>query len=519
MRSRVVDATAQGAPRGGPDVVDRDAAAPLATRASASAVWLTVQNWVTRLSGFVTVAILARLLTPGEFGLVAIAMTVLSMVYLFADLGFTTYVVQATTLTPRTTTTTFWASTGLGMVLAGVLVLAAVPLAGFLGAPDAAAVIAAVAPAVAMVALAATPTALLRRAMRFRALSVQGAVAAVLGQGCALVLAFTGFGVWALIAQILVSQAVTLCLVWSTARWAPRGWPDRSLLPEIMGFGSKVVGVDFAAMARLWAENAAVTRVLGVAALGQVGIAQRLVFTVRDLMGAAIAPVSTVVFARVRDDHGRLAAGYSRSLALSFMVMAPALAGVAVLSPVLVPLLFGPQWSASVLPATALALAGIVGLSATLDHGLCYGLGRPGRWLGYAVAVEVVTLAVTLAVVRFGIDAVAWGFVATSAIATLARWFLVARLLQLPVRRVVGLSIRPLSGVAISIAVGAGGVFLLRDMWAAPAWATLGAVGLLVVLAHLGAARILVPAALADARTLLLSRLRRGRRMPAEPNA
>ncbi|MBZ4486901.1 lipopolysaccharide biosynthesis protein [Microbacterium sp. cx-55] len=497
-------------------VIEREASAPLASRASAGAVWLTLQNWVTRLSGFVTVAILARLLTPGEFGLVAIAMTVLSMVYLFADLGFTTYVVQATTLTPRTTTTTFWASTGLGLLLAGVLIVAAVPIAGFLGTPDAAAVIMAVAPAVAMVALAATPTALMRRGMRFRALSIQGAAAAVIGQVCALVLAFSGFGVWALIAQILVSQGMTLLLVWSTARWWPRGWPDRKLLPEIMGFGSKVVGVDFAAMARLWAENAAVTRVLGVAALGQFGIAQRLVFTVRDLMGSAIAPVSTVVFARVRGDSGRLAAGYGRSLALSFMVMAPALACVAVLAPILVPLLFGPQWTASILPAVALALAGIVGLSATLDHGLFYGLGKPGRWLVYAVVIETVQLAVTLVVVRYGLDAVAWGFVATSAVATVVRWFLVAALLELPVRRVVGLSIRPLLGVAVSIAVGALAAAVLDGVLGAPAFVVLLAVGPLVVLAHLLMARILVPAALADARSLLLSRFGRGSRMPTE---
>ena len=78
------------------------------------------------------------------------------------------------------------------------------------------------------------------------------------------------------------------------------------------------------------------------------------------------------------------------------------------------------------LPAQALAFAGIITLGAMLDHGLFYGLGRPGTWLGYAVVVDGATVATTAVAVRWGLGGVAVGFVVVAFVATVARWVLVS---------------------------------------------------------------------------------------------
>jgi O-antigen/teichoic acid export membrane protein len=104
---------------------------------------------------------------------------------------------------------------------------------------------------------------------------------------------------------------------------------------------------------------------------------------------------------------------------------------IVVTAPLVIPLLFGSQWRASALPAQALAIAGIITLGAMLDHGLFYGLGRPGSWLSYAVVVDAATVATTAVAVRWGLGGVALGFVVVAVAATLARWVLVGRLLRL----------------------------------------------------------------------------------------
>jgi O-antigen/teichoic acid export membrane protein len=498
--------------RAGRDAPESDTAGnegPLARRTATSVAWMTLQTWLSRLGGFVTVAILARLLTPADFGLVAIASTVLPLVYLLADMGLTTYLVQADRLDARTTATAFWFSAAAGLVLSAALVLLAPAIAALFGTAAAAPVIAWTAPAVLIVSLSATPVALLRRGMRFRALSMQTAVAAIIGQILALVLAFGGAGVWALVAQLLAMQLVCLVLAWASARWRPSFAISAADIRRMFGFGSKVVTVDLLAIGRLWIENAVITRMLGVAALGAYGVAQRLVQTARDLTGSAITPVTTVAFAKVRDEPERLLGGYRRAVGLAYGVVAPGLAVLFVGAPLVVPLLLGPQWQASIEPVRALALAGLFALGASLDHGLLYGMGRPGAWLGYAAVVEVATLAATLLLVPRGIAAIAWGFAAVAAAALCGRWFLTGRVLRTGWWRIATLWLPQI--LAFALMSGVGFAVLLSTVQLPPLVA-LALVALAVTGAHAAGLRLLMPPTSRELWGFVVDRARRGRR-------
>jgi len=481
---------------------------PLGSRAASGVAWMTAQTWIVKVGGFLTVVILARLLTPTDFGLVAIALTVVPVVYLIADLGFGTYLMQSERLDRVVASTAFWYAALSGLALAGVLVGVSPLLEIVFGVENVGAVIATMSPAVVFVSLAAVPIALLRRGMRFRALSIQAGVAALVGQVVAIVLALLGAGVWALVAQVCVSQGVTLLLAWIVARWLPSrnfSWAD---FRTMLTFGSKVVGINAIEMARQWGENAIITNVLGAAALGKLSVAQRLVQTSQEVAGAAIAPVSTVVFAQVRDDGERLQRGYDRALGLSYLVIAPALTAILVTAPLLVPLLFGPQWAQSVGPAQALSVAAVFTLGANLDRGLFYGLGRPGTWLVYATVIDALTVAATAILARYGIFAITIGFVGVAAIATIARTLLVARVIGVGpwaiFRRVLG----ALAAMTASALAGWGVMTLLHGGIAIVA---IIAAGIAVLIVHLAVARLVLPRAFHDMIHEVRSRLlRRG---------
>ena len=159
-----------------------------------------------------------------------------------------------------------------------------------------------------LVVVAAVPTALLRRRMAFRRLAIQGTAAAALAQVVAVVIALAGGGVWALVAQAITTTLVTTTAAWIAAGWRPTLSFSRSEFGTMARFGYKVVGVELVAVLRNWAETAIIAVSLGTAALGYLTIAQRLVQVAQELGGSAVAPVSVVVLARVRDMPDRLRA-------------------------------------------------------------------------------------------------------------------------------------------------------------------------------------------------------------------
>jgi O-antigen/teichoic acid export membrane protein len=224
-------------------------------------------------------------------------------------------------------------------------------------------------------------------------------------------------------------------------------------------FGVRVSSVDLVAALRMWVESWIVTVTLGPAALGLLSIAQRLVMTAQELTAVSLTPVSTVVFAKVRSSAERLRSSYLRALAVAYAVVAPVMVLIVVTAPGLVPALFGGQWQRSVVPAQALAVAGMVTIGAMLDHGLFYGLGRPGTWLVYALAVDATSVVVTSVGVHWGLVGVTLGFVGLAFVATAARWVLVARVIGAPVSELA----RSFATVLMPAALAAGaGVLFTR---------------------------------------------------------
>jgi O-antigen/teichoic acid export membrane protein len=446
---------------------------------ASSVLWLSAQKWIARLSGFVTLVVLTREVSPAEFGVVAAAMAVIPMVYLLADLGFSTYLLQADEIDPRSLSTAFWSSVAAGAVLSGGLLAAAPLVAAMFRTPELTAVLRMLVLAIVPTVLGAVPLALLKRAMAFRTVAVQAVVAAMLAQAVAIVMALLGAGVWALVSQVIVMQWVIAGMSWRSTRWTPSMTLSPSLFHRMFVFGFRVSGVDLAATGRMWAESWIITVSLGPTALGLLNVGQRLVGVALDLSAAPLIPVSTVVFAKLRESADGLRVRYVKAMGVAYAVVSPLMILIVVTAPLSVPLLFGDQWTASVQPTQALAIAGIITLGAMLDQGLFYGLGRPGTWLGYALLVDAVTVGTTAVAVRWGPTGVAIGFVVVAALATIARWLLVARQLDLPRRAVARPFLILVTPAAATIVLG---TLVLR--------AVSGHGGPLVALAIAGAATI-----------------------------
>ena len=482
----------------------------VAHSAAAGVAWLTVQKWAIRLFSLVTIAVLTRLLTPADFGTVAAALTVLPFFFLLADLGFAAYIVQVKTTDRRMLSTAFWFSMAAGILLCGCLLLIAPLLGVIFVAPGVVPVLQVLSVWVVVTAIGSVPIALLRRDMRFAAIAAQGATAAVVAQLAAIIMAFSGFGVWALVAQSLVAGVLSTALAWWTVSWHP-GWEfSRVDFVRMARFGGQVLGVEFVAMLRAWGEAAIISATLGLAALGYMSIAQRLVQIVQDLTGSAIVPVTNVAFAKIRESVTRLRDAYLRALKVTYAALSLPLTIVAVAAPLMVPILFGDGWEQSYQVAQVLALAGTLSVGAWLDHGLFYGLGRPGAWFVYAVVVDVLTIATTLVLARWGLVAIAVGFLGVATVATIARWFLVGRALKTTSGVIAGPFVYLVTVVACMGAAGWG-----VNLWtsALPPVVALVLIALTMFTVHAGITLLMARPAIREA-LRIVSRFGIGARVP-----
>ncbi len=216
----------------------------LGKRAASGFLWLAAQKWAVRASGFATLVVLTHQISPRDFGVVAAAMTVIPIVYLLSDLGFSTYLLQTDDVDQESLSTAFWTSVAAAVVLSTGLFAAAPLLAMAFRIAELETVLRVLVLAVAPTVLAGVPLSLLRRGMAFRSVAFQSLVAALVGQAVAVVLALRDGGVWALVSQLIVTQWLVAVLAWWRAGWLPSlrlSWPR---LRQMAVFGVRVSSVD-----------------------------------------------------------------------------------------------------------------------------------------------------------------------------------------------------------------------------------------------------------------------------------
>lgn len=455
---------------------------------SASVLWMTAQKWVSRIGGLVAVVILTRTLPPEAFGLAAVATTMIPLLYVLSDLGFSSYIVQAKSPDARTLSTAFWFSLAAGAVMAGAVLLAAPLLGELLGQPDVVPLLQAMAASVMLIAGSSVPMSLMRRRMAFRSLAVMEVTAVLLAQVVAITVALLGGGVWALVLQTMVAQLVAAVWVWIKAGWRPTATFSGPDFKRMASFGMHVLGSELMMVTRAWGETAIIVAGLGVREMGYLNIAQRLVQTAQDLSVASLMPVSMVAFSRVRDDQSRLRASYLKASAISHAVVAPLMVVVAVTAPVLVPFLFGADKMASAAIAPSLAVIAVINVGWAIDHGLHIGIGRPGRWLVLICIAYSITLGIQAVAVQHGITVLLWAWIAGVTVEAALRWLATGPLLAAPPWRLAGPLLAAVPPAAISAGVGLGCMALLQG---APDLVVLAVTGLLSVASYLLALRLL----------------------------
>jgi O-antigen/teichoic acid export membrane protein len=371
------------------------------------AAWMGLASWTNQAVALATFVVLGRLLAPDDFGLVAAASVVLWLLRVLVDQGFSQVLVQRQDLTELHVDTAFWTALGTGAGLA-LLTAATAPLvADLYSLPELTGVLRALSVVFVFAALDSTQSALLSRRMSFRTQAVRRLGASLASGAVAISLAFSGAGVWALVAQTLVYEGLIAALLWSLVSWRPRWRFSVPCFKQLFGFGFRLTLVRVLTNVGAYGDNLLIGVFVGALALGYYVVGFRVVVVINALISLALMQVVLSAFSRLQHDRGLLNAAFYRSTRLAAGISLPVYVGLAVVAHPLTVLVFGEKWAPSAPVMQALTLAGFIQGQLIFSTQYVIALGRAAnelRWTAGLIGAELVAFAIA---VQFGIVEVA----------------------------------------------------------------------------------------------------------------
>jgi PST family polysaccharide transporter len=370
-------------------------------------LWSTMDNWGRQVLAFTIYAVLARLVGPESFGLVALGGVYVGFIDILVSQGFGTALVQRKDLDDRHLDSAFWLSLGVGAMLTLVSVVLAEQVAGLFSEPRLTDVLRWLSGSLLLLGLSAVPQAVLVRAMSFRALTIRSLLATVTGGVVGLAMAWHGFGVWSLVGQQLSGATVGTIALWWATDWRPSLHLSGRHLRDLYGFSLSIVANELLWCGSQRADQTLIGYSFGPAALGPYALASRCVQLLMDSVAAPLQLVALPAFSRLQDERERLQHAFYKSTEIVATLAAPVFLGLAALAPSLVPVMFGPQWSPAVVLLQGLAIYGLLRVTLSFGHPLILSVGRAGIYFLMFVLLTVLTVGLCLLATRWNPLAVA----------------------------------------------------------------------------------------------------------------
>lgn len=386
----------------------RHGEAPITGRMVAtSALWRLVEVVGSEGTALLVFVVLARLLVPEHFGVVALAGVFVMAAQAVLHQGLAEAVIQAAAITDRRLATAFWANLGLGLGLMLLLQLLSPPLAWLFGEPMLAPVLAALALVLPLGAAAAILQARFLRHMGFKVVALRMLVSTGMGGVAGLGLALAGGGVWALVGLQLTGAAAGLAVLSLIDRWRPGLRFDAKAARGFIRFALPVMGTHLAKFAGKKLDVAILGFFVPASALGHYYLATRLMLALGLATHYTVSSLGLPVLARLDRGSKAFRAAARRTLWLTSALCLPCALGLVLVADPLVPLVFGPEWRPSVVPLQLLAGFGIFYALGLVAGQILVAAGMPAVFLRLTLVNTALFLLFVAVAAPFGLAAAA----------------------------------------------------------------------------------------------------------------
>ncbi|MGR8929525.1 MAG: lipopolysaccharide biosynthesis protein [Gammaproteobacteria bacterium] len=374
--------------------------------------------------------ILARLLTPDEFGTVALLYLFSGLAAVFIDGGFSAALIQRNEVTPEDESTVFWFNLGMGVLFSLGLWLLAPWIADFYEQPILTPLMVVVALTVFCNALSSIQSALLSKKLDFKTPMKIGVAASIISGTAAIILALHGYGVWALVIQALIASVVRSLLLWMMNDWRPQMVFSIVSARRLFRFGSYLMLSGLLDIAYNRIYTLLIGKFYGVRELGFYSRADNTKQLPADLLSNVLSRVALPIFSVVNQDKDKLRSGTRHALRGMMMVNVPAMLGLIVAAKSVVLVLFGAQWLPCVPILQVLCLAGLLWPLHVINLTVLKALGLSHLFLRLEVIKKVIGIALLVGSVPYGPIGIAYSQVVFGVLAFFVNAYYTKKLLN-----------------------------------------------------------------------------------------
>ena len=377
--------------------------------------WVVLETGGGQASAFLLFVVFARLLSPQEFGVYALAMAILGLVNMVLFQGFGDALIQVEELDENRISTAFWTNMMLAVGMIVLLQIVALCAPALFGEPMLRPVITAVSFLCIPRALISVHNALFRRALDLRVFAIRTILGYAVGGLVGVTLAVLGLGVWALVVSQFIQSAVVVLIMWRSSDWRPKMLFSMPAFRELLRFSKHFMAASVISSSIDDLGNIFIGLSLDVAAVGYYSLALRVMRAVITVTMTPLALVMMPALSRIAHDRKQFGAAYIDMISTTSTVWLPAVAGLGLIAPDLLPNVFGAHWTAAVPVVQAMCFASLTMPLWTFSGQALSALGRPDAFARIAFWQLGLYCIVLPVASHFGIVAVGWAWSALSA--------------------------------------------------------------------------------------------------------
>lgn len=414
-----------------------------------SVKWSAVSMFGRQGTQFLATVVLARLLSPSDFGLLGMAMVIIGFVTLFKDLGIVSVIIQRKHVSDDLQSSLFWVTTVSGVVMAAIIVISAGLVGRYYHEPKITPILQVLSISFVLSALGAFQQAILEKDLGFKKLARVEIASIALGAVVAIVSALRGFGVWSLVAQVTVTSLTTTVLLWIGSVWRPRLVFLWSEVISIKQYSLNLVGFNVFNYFARNTDSLLIGRFLGSQSLGLYSLAYRTMFFPLQAISDVIGRVMFPIYAGIQDDDAMIRHYYLKVTATIASITFPMMMAAIVLAEPFVLTVLGNQWTEIVPLISILAPAGMTQSIITAVGAIYLSKGRTDLLFRWGMLSGVAVIVAIIIGLNWGITGVGISYALVTFLLAYPAVWIPFRLIGLSVPRLLRVLWLPFLGSAI----------------------------------------------------------------------
>lgn len=375
----------------------------LKSKAVTGSIWAIIEKFSLQIVQFVVGVILARLLEPKDYGLIALTGIFTSISAAITDGGFEKTLIQKRDLSPIQINTVFYVNIFLGALMALLLILFAPSIAGFFNAPKLVPVLRVVSVGLFITSFGQTQRTLLMKELHFKKISYAQITSSAIGGIAGVTLAYNGAGVWALVFSGLTSQLVMLSFFWIRSSWYPKFQFSYGSIKQMLPYGYNILFSSLVFFSIQQFNTFIVGKCYSKADLGLFNRGSRFPELVTGIIESVILKMSFPLFAKLQDDKDQLIRVLQKTVRLAAFISFPLLATLLIDARDITLVLFTQKWLGSVIFLEAFCLVKLLHPFVAIYREVILARGKAYLLTRILVVTTSVEVLLVLFLIKYGI--------------------------------------------------------------------------------------------------------------------